>query len=105
VSAYVFALCASGQLDKKELSEQQLALVEGLDQQDPTYLLALQEEEILEKLAALFEDGLPALLKDRKGALFQATSGYLESLVYTSVVTLLKAQPELAMYGSKPVSP
>lgn len=96
-SAYAFALSDSRTPQMENLSKVQRSFITMVHKRDPSYLLQMQEDEILIALAALFRaDDLRCRLCTPKNSLTQATLSYLESPIYTAIVDLVAAQPEVS---------
>lgn len=98
-SAYAYALwvCKDRQMDC--LSEVQHSFITMVDKRDPYYLLRMQEDDILVALDALFRaNDLRSQLCKPENSLTRAALAYLESPVYTAVVDLVAAQPEVSYF-------
>jgi len=94
-SSYAHAIKTSREDDDPlRFSKEQTDFIEMLDQRDPRSLLSLHEEDVLERLCALFADGFKDLLQGQDNPLARAALAYLDLPIYTSVVDLISALPE-----------
>jgi hypothetical protein len=99
-SSYAYAIKTSrGDDDPLRFSKEQKDFIEMLDQRNPRSLLRLHEEDVLERLCALFADGFKDSLQGQDNPLAHAALAYLDLQVYTLVVNLISALREREKAG------
>lgn len=93
-SAYAHALWRSEILPEKEFESEQRLLVHDLARSDPLRLLKMTEEDLLDSLVKLFDDGLAKKVERRRDALSRAAKAFLRCEPYLAVVTFVRHELE-----------